>query len=329
MKSLVATSLVTGGAGFLGSHLVDMLVKRGEDVVVLDNLTTGRLANIADAISSGRVTFVYADVATTTAELQAILARANVPAKINTVYHLASPASPSAYQAHPWETLAVNAIGTMSLIDIALDRGARFVYSSTSEIYGDPLVHPQPESYFGNVDPIGPRSCYDEGKRFAEAAIAAAVTSRSLDARIVRFFNCYGPKMQTSDGRLVPALIDAAIERRPFPIQGTGLQTRSMTYVDDAIDLLDRVTRKESPVLAPVNIGSDDERSVIDIAKTLAAVAALDFSAEYQTGRDGDPQRRRPDLTRAQTFGWTPTTSLEDGLRATYAWYSKESHIFV
>ncbi len=329
MKSEAIASIVTGGAGFLGSHLVDMLVKRGEHVIVLDNLTTGRLANLADAIAGGRATFIYADVATTAGELQAILARANAPAKVSKLYHLASPASPSAYQQHPWETLAVNGVGTMSLIDIALERGARFVYSSTSEIYGDPLVHPQPETYFGNVDPIGPRSCYDEGKRFAEAAVAAAVTARNLDARIVRFFNCYGPRMQTSDGRLVPALIDAAIERRPFPIQGTGLQTRSMTYVDDAIDLLDRVTLGDNRALAPVNVGSDDERSIIDIAKALAAVLSLDFSAEFVAGRDGDPQRRRPDLERARTYGWTAKTSLEDGLRATYAWYAKESHIFV
>ena len=255
----MTTSIVTGGAGFLGSHLVDALAKRGESVVVLDNLTTGRLANLESAISSGRVTFVYADVAVDATALREILAGGGVT-KVDCIFHLASPASPNAYSRHPWETLAVNGIGTMSLIDIALQHHARFIFSSTSEVYGDPLVHPQSEDYFGNVDPIGPRSCYDEGKRFGEAAVAAAVSKRGLAGRIVRFFNCYGPRMQSADGRLIPALLEAAANRAPLPIQGTGEQTRSMTYVDDAIELLLLVADRRQPMLQPINIGSDDER---------------------------------------------------------------------
>ena len=235
---------------------------------------------------------------------------------------MASPASPEAYHADPWGTLAVNALGTMSLIEVALEHSARFVFSSTSEVYGDPLVHPQPESYFGNVDPIGPRSCYDEGKRFAEAAIAAAVRARGLDARIVRFFNCYGPRMADGDGRLVPELVGALLAGRPMPIQGTGKQTRSMTYIEDAVGLLLKVVAAPLTGLDPVNVGNDDERSVEDIARALASVVGVPYDAEHVAAREGDPQRRRPDLTRARGLGWAPTTQLEQGLRTTYDWFA-------
>jgi len=317
------TTIVTGGAGFLGSHLVDALVARGETVLVLDDLSTGSEANIAEATQTGKAQFVEADVAVDPGRLQAILRSAGV-GKVRRIYHLASPASPEAYNAHQWETLTVNAIGTMSLIEIALEHGARFIYSSTSEVYGDPLVHPQPESYFGNVDPIGPRSCYDEGKRFAEAAIAAAVRSRKLDARLVRFFNCYGPRMESGDGRLVPELIGAALAGRKFPIQGTGKQTRSMTYIEDAIQLLMLVESLPLSGLEPVNVGNDDERSVEEIARTLARILDVPFQAEYLPAREGDPQRRRPDLARARSLGWAPTTPLEQGLRTTYDWFAAQ-----
>ena len=185
-------SLVTGGAGFVGSHLVDALLLRGDDVIIVDNLSTGNVRNIGAATESGRATFVYLDVAQTTDALRAALEPALAGRRISRLFHLASPASPDAYGSHPWETLAVNGLGTMSLIDIALEHGARFLFTSTSEVYGDPLVHPQPETYFGNVDPIGLRACYDEGKRFAEAAVSVAIRSRGLDGRLTRFFNCYG-----------------------------------------------------------------------------------------------------------------------------------------
>jgi UDP-glucuronate decarboxylase len=315
------TTVVTGGAGFLGSHLVDALVARGERVLVLDNLSTGNAANIADACAGGRARLIEIDVATDPMHLRAAL-RAGGVELVRYIYHLASPASPEAYHADQWGTLAVNGVGTMSLIEIAVEQGARFIFSSTSEIYGDPLVHPQPESYFGNVDPIGPRSCYDEGKRFGEAAVAAAVRSRGLDARLVRFFNCYGPRMEAGDGRLVPELIGAALAGRPFPIQGTGKQTRSMTYVDDAIDLLLRVVAAPLDGLHPVNVGNDDERSVLEIAQLLARVADVPYVIEHRPAREGDPQRRRPDLQRARALGWTPATALETGLAATYAWFA-------
>jgi UDP-glucuronate decarboxylase len=317
------TTIVTGGAGFLGSHLVDALIACGEQVLILDDLSTGRVANIERALKSTKAAFVEADVADDADRLRATLRGAGVK-RVRRIYHLASPASPEAYGAHPWETLAVNAIGTMSLIEIALEHSARFIYSSTSEVYGDPLVHPQPETYFGNVDPVGPRSCYDEGKRFGEAAVAAGVRSRGLDARLVRFFNCYGPRMESGDGRLVPELVGAALAGRKFPIQGTGKQTRSMTYIEDAIQLLLLVESLPLSGLEPVNVGNDDERSVEEIARTLARVIGVAFEPEYLPAREGDPQRRRPDLARARSLGWSPTTPLELGLRITYDWFAAQ-----
>jgi UDP-glucuronate decarboxylase len=293
-------SLVTGGAGFLGSHLVDALIARGDEVIIIDNLSSGSLGNVDNALRGGRATFVYLDVAQPLCEIREPIVKAAEFKSIHQIFHLASLASPEAYGARPWETLCVNAIGTMALIDLALEQHSRLIFASTSEIYGDPLVHPQPESYFGNVDPIGPRACYDEGKRFGEAAVSVAVARRGLDARIVRFFNCYGPRMSNADGRLIAALSEAVLTDVPLPIHGDGRQTRSMTYVDDAIRLLLIVAGTPQSGLAPVNIGSDEERTVLDIAETFARVAGVPFHVEYVAPRPGDPQRRRPDITRAR-----------------------------
>jgi nucleoside-diphosphate-sugar epimerase len=320
-------SLVTGGAGFLGSHLVNALVDEGGRVVIIDNLSTGHVRNLEHALSSGRATFVYADVAMPAERLSEVVAKA-VKGKLGRIYHLASPASPEAYGADPWGTLAVNGLGTMALVEVALEHSARFLFASTSEVYGDPLVHPQPESYFGNVDPIGPRSQYDEGKRFGEAAVAAAVRSRGLHGRIVRFFNCYGPGMAESDGRLIPALIEAVQTGRRMPIHGTGKQTRSMTYVSDAIALMQIVMEREQAKLSPVNIGSDDERSVDEIARTLASIAHVEYEPIHLPAREQDPQRRRPDLALAHSLGWSASTSLEDGLSATYRWFREDRLAF-
>lgn len=320
-------SLVTGGAGFLGCHLVNSLVDAGGRVVIIDNLSTGHVRNLEHALSSGRATFVYADVAVPSERLREVVSRA-VKGKVDRIYHFASPASPEAYGKDPWGTLAVNGLGTMALIEVALEHRARFLFASTSEIYGDPLVHPQSESYFGNVDPIGPRSQYDEGKRFGEAAVAAAFNARGLDGRIVRFFNCYGPGMSEGDGRLIPALIEALRAGRHLPIHGTGEQTRSMTYVTDAIELVRIVMEGPQPELRPVNVGNDDERSVEGIARTLAAIANVDYEAQHLPAREQDPQRRRPDLTLARSLGWSPSTSLEEGLSATYRWFLEDRLAF-
>lgn len=314
------TTVVTGGAGFLGSHLVDSLIASGDEVLIVDNLLTGSLRNIEAAISSGRASFLYLDVAQPLPVLKEAFLPALAGRSIGRIFHLASPASPEAYGNNPWETLAVNGLGTMALIDLALEHGAKFVFASTSEIYGDPLVHPQPESYFGNVDPIGPRACYDEGKRFGEAAVSVAVEKRGLAGRIVRFFNCYGPRLSTGDGRLIAALADAAFAGKPLPIHGDGLQTRSMTYIADAVKLLRIVADHEFATLEPVNIGNDHERTILEIAEIFARVANIPFEVEHVAARPGDPQRRRPDLNRARSLGYTPQTSLEDGLRETWAW---------
>ena len=320
-------NLVTGGAGFLGSHLVNSLIDDGDDVVIIDNLSTGHVRNLERAVSSGRGTFIYADVSQTPEQLGILVAEA-ASAPLDRVFHLASPASPKAYGENPWETLRVNAIGTMSLVELALAQRARFFFASTSEIYGDPLVHPQPESYFGNVDPIGPRSCYDEGKRFGEAVVATAFASRGLDARIARFFNCYGPAMDEADGRLIPELFNAVHKKMPLPIHGTGLQTRSMTYVADAVRSLRALMEMPQQALQPLNIGNDRELTIEEIARAVARVAGVAYEPVYLPGRPGDPQRRRPDLTIARSYGLVPTTTLDEGLEATYRWYYGERMAF-
>jgi nucleoside-diphosphate-sugar epimerase len=318
------TTLITGGAGFVGSHLVDSCVQRGERVIVMDNLSTGNLRNLERALRTGRATFVYADVATTRERLRDDIASASSE-PLSAIYHLASPASPEAYNANPWETLAVNGIGTMSLIDLALEHGARMLFTSTSEVYGDPLVHPQPESYFGNVNPIGPRACYDEGKRFGEAAMSVAIRERGLDGRIVRIFNCYGPRMDIGDGRLIPGLFAAARDGRPFPIHGTGLQTRSMTYIDDLIAGLHAVYAWQSPDVSPVNLGSEEEHTVLEVAAAFAETLGIELTTESLPARPEDPQRRRPVTSLARSIGWTAEITLREGLRRSYDWFRAEA----
>ena len=320
--------LVTGGAGFVGSHLVDRLVAEGQHVVVCDNLSTGKLANLAGPLGEGSVTFVYLDVASPLDAIRAAIKEAtNEP--ITQIYHLASPASPEAYGAAPWETLAVNGLGTMSLIELALEQGASMLYSSTSEAYGDPQIHPQPESYFGNVNPVGPRACYDEGKRFGEAAMSVAIRERGLDGRIVRIFNCYGPRMDIGDGRLIPSLLAAARDGLPMPIHGTGRQTRSMTYVDDLVEGLLVVAASRFEGVQPVNLGSEEENSVLEIASAVAEVVGIPLVTVNLPERPEDPQRRRPVITLAESLGWSPRTPLVEGLRRTYHWLSNDALDYV
>ena len=320
--------LITGGAGFVGSHLADRLIQRGEHVVVCDDLSTGRLSNLHDGLGSGSLTFVYADVAGPLDATRESI-RSATSERFSMVFHLASPASPVAYGERPWETLAVNGMGTMAMIEFALEERARMLFTSTSEIYGDPLVHPQREDYFGNVNPIGPRACYDEGKRFGEAAMSVAMRERGLDGRIVRIFNCYGPRMDLNDGRVVPAFVSAARERRPFPLQGSGAQTRSMTYVDDLVEGLLIVADSDIKGVQPINLGSEDEVTMAVLAGVVAEVAGVTPDTDPQPARDEDPQQRKPDITRARTLGWAPRVSLREGLRRTYAWAVTESVEYV
>jgi nucleoside-diphosphate-sugar epimerase len=311
--------VVTGAAGFVGSHLVDRLVGAGAHVIAVDNLLTGKLANLESAIARGRCTYIFADVSDGAA-VQGLIR--DVSSSIDEIYHLASPASPEAYGAYPWQTLCVNSLGTMAMLDLAGATGAKLLYSSTSEVYGDPLEHPQRETYFGNVNPIGPRACYDEGKRFGEAAVSVARSARGIDARLVRIFNCYGPRMDTADGRLIPALFTAASAGAPFPLHGDGTQTRSLTYVDDLVTGLICVMRADMPQFTPVNLGAEDERTVAEIAHAVARIAGVPFTVSALDARPEDPRRRKPIIDIARSLGWQPITPLEVGLRQTYAWYT-------
>jgi nucleoside-diphosphate-sugar epimerase len=312
--------VVTGAAGFVGSHLVDRLTAEGSHVVAVDNLLTGKLSNLEGAIASGRCTFVFADVSDAAAVQRLVLESAE---GIGEIYHLASPASPQAYGDYPWQTLRVNSLGTMAMLDLAHETGARLLFTSTSEVYGDPLEHPQRETYFGNVNSIGPRACYDEGKRFGEAAVSVARATRNVDARIVRIFNCYGPRMDIADGRLIPALLSAAVRGGALPVHGDGSQTRSLTYVDDIVDGLIRVLRVPMPAFTPVNLGAEDERTVSEIAHAVARVAGVAYEVESLPLRPEDPRRRKPAIDIAGSLGWSPATTLEAGLRKTFVWYTE------
>lgn len=300
--------LVAGGAGFVGSHLVELLLERGDDMVVVDNLLTGSDANLAH-LPRERVTLVRENV------------EAAPDGDYERVYHLASPASPDAYDRHQVATLSANAEGTRRLLDIAERCGARFLLASTSEIYGDPLEHPQRETYWGNVDPIGPRSMYDEGKRYAEALTVAYVRERGADARIVRIFNAYGPRMQLGDGRMPSAFIAAALRGESLPVHGDGSQTRSLCFVKDTV--LGLVAAMERGRAAEAyNIGRADECSVLEFAQLVIRAAESDSQVRFVPGRPQDIQRRRPDGTKSEReLGWVPLTPLEAGLRRTIDWY--------
>jgi dTDP-glucose 4,6-dehydratase len=301
-------ALVAGGAGFVGSHLVDLLVREGDDVVVLDNLLTGSPENLAH-LPADRVALVRGD------------AEAAADGRFDRVYHLASPASPEAYDRHQVATLMANSAGSKRLLDVAERCGARFLLASTSEVYGDPLEHPQRETYWGNVDPIGPRSMYDEGKRFAEALTVAYVRERGADARIVRIFNAYGPRMQLDDGRMPSSFVAAALRGRPLLVHGDGAQTRSLCFVGDTVRGLHAAMERGRPGEV-YNIGRADEFSVLDFARTVIAAASSQSRIEMVPGRPQDIQRRCPDGTKSEReLGWRPAVALPDGLRETIAWY--------
>ena len=304
--------VVAGGAGFIGSHLCDRLLTDGHRVVCVDDLSTGRAANIAHLDSDDRFRFIERDVCES-GLIDAINTTINNEA-VSAVLHMASPASPPAYLARPLETLAVGSTGTGNLIGVALGHGARFLLASTSEVYGDPLEHPQRETYWGNVNPIGERSVYDEAKRFAEALTTAHQRTSGLDARIVRIFNTYGPRMQPDDGRVVTNLVHQALNNLPLTLYGDGTQTRSFCYIDDEINGI--VALLNSDVTEPVNIGNPNEFTVADLADTIQTVLGITCAIEHRPLPSDDPKIRRPDITRARTLlGWEPRIQLVDGLQ--------------
>jgi dTDP-glucose 4,6-dehydratase len=309
--------IVAGGAGFLGCHLTRGLLATGRNVICLDDISTGRWENL-DGLSSDRVLRVEHDVRVPSVEvIKRILPHGGV---ISAVCNFASPASPPAYLLRPIDTLEVGSIGTQNLIELALAHNARFLQASTSEIYGDPLQHPQTEQYWGNVNSIGPRSCYDEAKRYGEAICAAYEGARGLDLRMVRIFNTYGPRMQADDGRVVTNFINQALNGQPITLYGTGEQTRSFCFVDDLISGL--ILLLDSDVRGPVNLGNPTEFTMIELAQLVCAQTGSASPTVFHDLPTDDPTQRKPDITRAaQLLGWTPKIELAEGLQQTIAWF--------
>ncbi|CUU53791.1 dTDP-glucose 4,6-dehydratase [Parafrankia irregularis] len=305
--------VVTGGAGFVGSHLCDRLLELGDAVVCLDSLLTGKMANIAHLVDHPHFDFRCED----------ITAAIDVPGPVDAVLHFASPASPVDYQRFPLETLKVGALGTLNALEAAGRKGARFILASTSEVYGDPQVHPQPEEYWGNVNPIGPRSMYDEAKRYAEALVSAYRVAQDLDTAIVRIFNTYGPRMRPDDGRAIPTFVTQALTGQALTVTGDGTQTRSVCYVDDLVEGVIRVLA--GTMAGPLNIGNPHEMSILDLARLVIEVCGVDLPITFTPRPGDDPLIRRPDITRARAeLGWAPVVDIRDGLGRTIDWFRAE-----
>lgn len=307
----MARAVITGGAGFLGSHLSDRLLAEGYDVVAVDNLVTGSRDNIAHL--SGNPKFEYLNID--------IIQPYTVPGPVDMVYNFASPASPVDYLELPLETLLVGSIGTHNTLELAREKGARFLTASTSEVYGDPTVHPQPEEYFGNVNPHGTRAVYDEAKRYSEAVTFAYRRKFDMDAKIVRIFNTYGPRMRIKDGRVVPAFISQALRGEPLTIFGDGKQTRSFCYVSDLIDGIYKLSISEQS--GPINVGNPIERTMLQFAEEiLKATGSKSTIIHLPLPTADDPKQRRPDITKARALlGWEPVVTLEEGLKDTIAYF--------
>jgi dTDP-glucose 4,6-dehydratase len=305
-------TVVTGGAGFLGSHLCERLLAEGHRVVCVDNLVTGRTDNIQHLIGREDFQFIQHDVSNPFF----------VEGQVDNVLHFASPASPVDYLELPIQTLKVGSLGTHNSLGLAKAKGARFLLASTSEVYGDPKEHPQTESYWGNVNPVGPRGVYDEAKRFAEAMAMAYHRTHGLEVRIVRIFNTYGPRMRLRDGRVVPAFLQQALTGEPMTVFGEGKQTRSFCYVDDLVEGIWRLLN--SDLAQPCNIGNPHEMTILEFAETIRAAVGSDSEIEFKPLPVDDPQTRRPDITLARTrLGWEPKVTLAEGLKTTVEYFRR------
>ena len=312
-KSNKKTAVVTGGAGFLGSHLSDRLLAEGFRVIAIDNLITGNTDNIEHLAGSPDFKFIRHNVS------EYIF----VPGPVDYVFHFASPASPIDYLEHPIPTLKVGALGTHNTLGLAKDKGATFLLASTSECYGDPLVHPQSEDYWGHVNPIGPRGVYDEAKRFAEAMTMAYHRFHGMDTKIVRIFNTYGPRMRLRDGRVVPAFISQALNNEPLTVFGDGSQTRSFCYVSDLIDGIFRLAL--SDFHEPVNIGNPAEMTILDFAQKILALIGSQAQIVFKPLPVDDPRVRQPDISRAERLlGWQPKVDFESGIRETIGYFRQK-----
>lgn len=298
--------VVTGGAGFLGSHLCDRLLSLGAAVVCVDNFLTGRRPNIGSLLENSRFTLIERNVSE----------HIQIEGGVDAVFHLASPASPNDYLKFPIQTLKVGSLGTHNALGLAKEKKARFLFASTSEVYGDPQIHPQREEYWGHVNPVGPRGAYDEAKRFSEAMTMAYHRTHRLDTRIARIFNTYGPRMRIADGRAIPAFISQALRNEPITVFGDGRQTRSFCFIADLIDGFIRLM--ESDVHEPVNLGNPSEMTILGLAKKIVALSGADSEILHEPLPTDDPKVRRPDIQRAKKhLGWEPKVSLEAGLAAT------------
>ncbi|NUW34539.1 SDR family oxidoreductase [Nonomuraea sp. SMC257] len=312
MSSTRGRVAVTGGAGFLGSHLCDLLIARDYEVVCVDDFSTGIAKNIQHLVDHPAFTLIEADVAV----------HFDIPGKLDFILHLACPASPVDYLRMPIKTLEAGSLGTRNALRLARRDEARFLLASTSEIYGDPQSHPQAESYWGNVNPVGPRSVYDEAKRFGEALTAAYRRHHHVDTCIVRIFNTFGPRMRIDDGRMIPTFINQALVGEPITVTGDGTQTRSLCYVDDTVEGIYRAMTATIP--GPINIGGDEEMSVLTMASLVRDLVGGESPVTYVDGREDDPRSRRPDLSLAVLeLDWRPRVPLEEGILRTVEWYSE------
>lgn len=318
MSRAVRRAVVTGGAGFLGSHLCEHLLDREVSVVCLDNFLTGTPTNVEHLWDNPGFRLVRCDVSD----------YIHVPGPVDLVFHFASPASPIDYHRMPIETLKVGSLGTLHTLGLALEKGARYVLASTSEVYGDPLEHPQAETYWGNVNPVGPRGVYDEAKRFAEALTSAYRTRRGVETGIVRIFNTYGPRMRPDDGRAIPTFIRQALMGEPLTVAGDGSQTRSVCYVDDTIRGILALALSDHS--GPINIGNPDEMSVLELAQRIRALTGSSSPIEFVDLPVDDPRVRRPDTRLArELLGWEPVVGTDAGLRQTIAWFKTQLDVTV
>jgi dTDP-glucose 4,6-dehydratase len=304
--------VLSGAAGFIGSHFCDRSLADGHTVVGLDNFLTGAAQNIEHLAGEARFRFIEQDI---TEEF-------SIDGPVDCVVNMASPASPKDYLEHPIETLEVGSIGTGRMLELARQKNARFLLTSTSECYGDPLVHPQVESYWGNVNPVGPRSCYDESKRYAEAVTMAYHRKHGVRTNIARIFNTYGPRMKLNDGRVVPAFLDQALREEPMTVFGSGRQTRSFCYVSDLVDGLYRLMLSEERY--PVNLGNPREMTILEFAEQIRRITGTRAPIVFQPLPEDDPQQRKPDIGKAEKLlGWRPVVSLEDGLKPTVEYFRR------
>jgi len=305
-------ALITGGAGFLGSHLCELFLERGHEVIAIDNFITGNPANVQHLIGREGFSFVKYDVTN----------YIHIDGDLDYVLHFASPASPIDYLEKPIQTLKVGSLGTHKTLGVAKDKGARYLIASTSEVYGDPLVHPQKEDYWGNVNPVGPRGVYDEAKRFAEAMTMAYHRFHGVETRIVRIFNTYGPRMRIKDGRVVPAFISQALRNEPMTVFGDGSQTRSFCFVTDLIEGIYRLLMSDE--VNPTNIGNPNEMTVLQFAEEIKRLTGSKAPIEYRPLPEDDPKIRRPDITKARTLlNWEPVVPLEEGLTKTIDYFRR------